>query len=242
MAESSLDRGDLSLYRQVETLLREQIADGELKPGDRLPAEAELRVHYGVSRVTVRQALDALERDGLVERHVGRGTFVQTTAVPPDAAPRKIRSWRDTAALADQSGRLLRTGAAPAPREVASLLRVKPEAPVPFMIKVIDASPLSGVKRYVHPGYADHIDRLAAAPSFAPALSALAGEKLRIGKGWVEAILAAPRFAMMLKTPPGAPLLSVWWVDAAGERNLAVTQLLQPGASNAVGFEGFGET
>lgn len=242
MVEATLDRGDLSLYRQVETLLREQIADGELKPGDRLPAEAELRVHYGVSRATVRQALDALERDGLVERQVGRGTFVQATAVPPDAASRKIRSWRDTAMLADQNGRLLRAGAAPAPREVASLLGVKPDKPVPFTIKVIDASPLIAVKRYVHPDYADDIDRLAAAPGFAPALSALAGKEICIRNGWVEAILAAPRFAMMLKTPPGAPLLSVWWVDAAGERNLAVTQMLQPGASSAVGFEGTGKT
>ena len=52
------------------------ICDGGYSPGDRLPAERELIVSLGMSRNTLRRALEALERDGAIWRHVGKGTFV----------------------------------------------------------------------------------------------------------------------------------------------------------------------
>lgn len=56
--------------------LTDFIRQGGYKPGDRLPAERELIVSLGVSRNTLRRALEALERDGAIWRHVGKGTFV----------------------------------------------------------------------------------------------------------------------------------------------------------------------
>ncbi len=58
------------------TALREFIAAGSYAPGDRLPPERELIGDLGVSRNTLRKALDALEREGAIWRHVGKGTFV----------------------------------------------------------------------------------------------------------------------------------------------------------------------
>ncbi|NNE87406.1 MAG: FadR family transcriptional regulator [Silicimonas sp.] len=52
------------------------IRDGGYAPGDRLPAERELTVSLGISRNTLRRALEAMERDGAIWRHVGKGTFV----------------------------------------------------------------------------------------------------------------------------------------------------------------------
>lgn len=52
------------------------IAEGEYAPGDRLPPERELIGSLGMSRTTLRKALDALEREGAIWRHVGKGTFV----------------------------------------------------------------------------------------------------------------------------------------------------------------------
>ena len=52
------------------------IRDGGYSPGDRLPAERELIVSLGMSRNSLRRALEALERDGSIWRHVGKGTFV----------------------------------------------------------------------------------------------------------------------------------------------------------------------
>lgn len=56
--------------------LRADIESGRLAPGDRLPGELTLTETYGVSRNTVRQALDVLAKTNLVRRHQGRGTFV----------------------------------------------------------------------------------------------------------------------------------------------------------------------
>jgi len=64
------------LYYQLENILREKIRSGELGEGEQLPTENELIEQYGVSRITVRQALSSLVNEGLVERIPGRGTFV----------------------------------------------------------------------------------------------------------------------------------------------------------------------
>src|SRR3954466_9692618 len=67
---------DVPAHVQIEEQLAERIASRELPPGERLPPERELAKGLGVSRMTVRQALGSLAARGLVERGVGRGTFV----------------------------------------------------------------------------------------------------------------------------------------------------------------------
>lgn len=64
------------LYLQLADNLRQRIAAKEFLPGDRLPTEAELVVQFGLSRITVRQALAMLTRSGLIERFPSRGSFV----------------------------------------------------------------------------------------------------------------------------------------------------------------------
>jgi GntR family transcriptional regulator len=64
------------LYSQLFDRLRNMIETGELSTGDRLPAERELAESLSVSRITARQAIDALVKSGLVYRERGRGTFV----------------------------------------------------------------------------------------------------------------------------------------------------------------------
>jgi GntR family transcriptional regulator len=82
-----LERGALPLHTAILEHLAALIASGALAPGARLPPERRLAATLGVSRMTVRQALGELERDGLVRRVVGRagGTFVRET--PGDASP-----------------------------------------------------------------------------------------------------------------------------------------------------------
>ena len=65
-------------HAQIETALEAAIERGRLAPGDRLPAERELAERYGVSRMTLRQALGTLEQRGRLVRSKGRhgGTFV----------------------------------------------------------------------------------------------------------------------------------------------------------------------
>ena len=73
-----LERGSKPLHVAIAEQLAAAIASGQLAPGTRLPPERHLAESLGVSRMTVRQALGELERDGLLRRVVGRagGTFV----------------------------------------------------------------------------------------------------------------------------------------------------------------------
>jgi DNA-binding FadR family transcriptional regulator len=61
---------------EIRRYVVEGIAEDRLKPGDRLPTERELAAQFRAARNTVRRALTALEEEGKIERHVGRGTFV----------------------------------------------------------------------------------------------------------------------------------------------------------------------
>lgn len=71
----------IPLYYQLETILRRKIVSGEFAQLSLLPGEEALASEYEVSRITVRQAMASLERDGLVIRQRGRGTFVSRNAV-----------------------------------------------------------------------------------------------------------------------------------------------------------------
>ena len=72
------------LYYQLGTILREKIQSGRYQSGDQLPTETELVEQYGVSRITVRQALKNLQAENLVRREAGRGTFVTGDLPRPD--------------------------------------------------------------------------------------------------------------------------------------------------------------
>jgi GntR family transcriptional regulator len=92
-----LDRlGDRPPYRQIADHLRAAIDAGQLRPGDRLPSEAELRQHYGVARMTARQAIQELRSEGRVVAEHGRGVFVrQPPPVRRLASDRFARKHRE---------------------------------------------------------------------------------------------------------------------------------------------------
>jgi DNA-binding LacI/PurR family transcriptional regulator len=73
--------GHAPKYRQVYSALRLEIQSGRLKPGDRVPSEAELVRKYGASRITIGRAVRELQAGGLVERRAGSGTFVKAPPV-----------------------------------------------------------------------------------------------------------------------------------------------------------------
>jgi len=80
--EPTLADGDspLPLYHRLYVILRERIVNGDYTSGHVLPSEADLMSSFGVSRITVKRALDDLAKDGLVERSRGRGTTVTAAA------------------------------------------------------------------------------------------------------------------------------------------------------------------
>jgi GntR family transcriptional regulator len=77
----------IPLHVQLANVLREQVNRHELGPNDRLPSERELCQQYGISRITVRQALSELAQAGLVYSSVGKGTYVAEAAYQEELQP-----------------------------------------------------------------------------------------------------------------------------------------------------------
>jgi DNA-binding GntR family transcriptional regulator len=133
-------------YQQVIALVDELIAEGGLGPGSRLPTHGELAGMAGVSLITVRRALEELERAGRVTSHQGVGTFVAHARIVAEPG----RSGGLLATLAEQSEPRqvstqvldLRAGL-PRPT-VARALRIAPEDQVWQIrrLRLIDGKPL----------------------------------------------------------------------------------------------------
>ena len=72
-----LDRSVVALYIQLASLFRRRIQAGQWPVGEQIPTVEELAAECGVARATIRQALDILEAEGLIERYRAKGTFVR---------------------------------------------------------------------------------------------------------------------------------------------------------------------
>jgi DNA-binding FadR family transcriptional regulator len=86
--------------RSLRQLLVEGSKNGTFVPGSKLPTERDLVQRLAAPRGAIRQALEVLERDGMIVRHVGRGTFLTDAAVqrvdgaPADTSPAEIMQVR----------------------------------------------------------------------------------------------------------------------------------------------------
>ncbi len=76
LMQRASQRGNVPLYLQVASTLRRRIETGYWQPGDKISTIEELEREFGVARITIRQAVEILNDEGLVRRQQGRGTFV----------------------------------------------------------------------------------------------------------------------------------------------------------------------
>ncbi|MBI5628045.1 MAG: GntR family transcriptional regulator, partial [Candidatus Rokubacteria bacterium] len=117
----------LPLWYQLAQVLRTEILGGQLPAGARVPPEVRLATRYGVSVVTVRQALKSLEDEGLIFRQRGRGTFVTS-----DPRPHKELKLMGSveALIAQQISEetvVLEHSVVPVPASLAALFRTERE-------------------------------------------------------------------------------------------------------------------
>lgn len=133
------------MYFQIQTQLLKQIQSGHLRPGDALPGEEELTRIYGVSRMTSRQALQALTTQGLAYRQKGRGTFVLQPKVEKDIAHLLGFSAEMRMLGFKVSSRVLDKSSAAAPPEIALRLRIEPGTAALHLrrLRLVDAEPVA---------------------------------------------------------------------------------------------------
>jgi len=114
------------LFAQVESRLREDILNNRLPPGAKLPSEAELEVAFGVSRITVRQALAQLHKQGLINKINGKGSFVTRPSDAPRLGPLTGFYEHMRTRGNSPSGRTLSVREVRASKEAAEALQIEP--------------------------------------------------------------------------------------------------------------------
>ncbi|TRV75324.1 GntR family transcriptional regulator [Streptomyces sp. 130] len=200
----------LPLWYQVSQSLRASILGRSPDATLRLPTEEQLAAHYGVSVLTMRQALKELEAEGLISRHRRRGTFIEPHA--RRSAPVRLLGSID-AIVAQQSGErstLLGHGPVPVPVEVAEHFPGCAEV-VGYRRLRCDGTtgePTNWAQNWVHPEVAAELD--AADLDRWPMTKVLrdrVGVPISRITDTVEARLADPATAELLGVPLLSPIL-----------------------------------
>ncbi|MGW5677501.1 GntR family transcriptional regulator [Streptomyces sp. NPDC003860] len=211
----------LPLWYQVSQSLRASILGRTPDASLRLPTEEQLAAHYGVSVLTMRQALKELEAEGLISRHRRRGTFIEPGA--RRGAPRRLLGSID-AVVAQQSGErttVLGHGPEPVPgdlvehfpdlTEVVTFRRLRRDGD--------SGEPTNWAQNAVRPDVAAQVDvaDLERWP-MTKVLRDAVGVKISRITDTVEARLADPQTAELLQVPLLSPILHYTGVtyDAAG--------------------------
>jgi len=139
------DASARSLFAQIESDLRQRIISNRLLPGSKLPSEAALEQQFGVSRITIRQALAALHSSGLIQKVNGKGSFVTRPADAPRLGP--LTGFYDhMRALGHQAhGRLVSVRKVRATAVHARALAIAVGTPLTAvsMVRLVDGKPLA---------------------------------------------------------------------------------------------------
>ena len=217
-----------SKTQQVYLVLRDRIASGQVDGQGSLPGEQALAVEHGVSRVTIRRALAELEKEGLISRRRGAGTFVlgvggakPIVADFSDVLANLVAMGRETAV------RLLAFGYRKPPVSIACALKLPPSEKTQLSVRVrlIDGQPFSHLTTYVPEriGVTYSEADLAAQPLLA--LLERSGVQIERATQEVTAVLASPEVAAALDVDVGSALLgttrTVFAADGSGVEHLS---------------------
>lgn len=222
------------LHHQLQSQLRAAIVAGEYAPGDFLPGEMELVAITGVSRPTVRQAIERLARDGLVRRQRGRKTVV----LQP---PRQASAYVLNAELAGRgaaSSRVVSIKRSAPTVEAVEALSLGPRAEIIEIerVQLVDDKPVA-LERIVLPAHrvaGMEADGPPPAGAFYATLERRYGLIATAAEEELAVTLLDERSAVGLGLAPGAPALTITRRTLAGETPIEWRVTTLP----AAGFRG----
>jgi DNA-binding GntR family transcriptional regulator len=199
-------------YLKLAEILRAEIRDGRLKPGDSVPTEHELSSTHSVSRFTVREALRQLANDGLIQRKRGSGTIVRADT------PVLQQNFTDTRAIlqyaASSSFSIEPMGEIHLAAGAARLLK-RPEGEAWQLIRglrTMDGAqePIAMTDAYIHPRFAAHVAALKPGhEALFSQLNRLAGLRISRVTQEIQAVAATAAEAAALRIALRAPCLRI---------------------------------
>ncbi|WP_417235061.1 GntR family transcriptional regulator [Arthrobacter sp.] len=199
----------LKKHLQLKAILRHHATE-VCDPGRPIPSERELTQQFGVARMTVRNAIDALVDDGVLERIVGVGTFA---AFPKVDLQVKLTSYSEEMERRGMvpTGRVLRFDEIPATGQLAREMELEDGTPVVRLRRLLlaDGLPMNLDENYLPshrvPGFLND----AAPRQLYASLNERYGLVLQWGEDQVEAAAATPQDAKHLGVDAGTPLLKI---------------------------------
>ena len=198
-------------YYQVYTVLQQRIREGEWSPEAPMPTEQEFAASFGVSRVTIRKALNMLQEEKLIDRQQGRGTF----ALPP---PRRHNRANFSGLLENivdfelhTKVRVLVFAKVALPEQIARSLECATGAPALKIVRVRsdNQTPFSYTTCYLPEPEADLISEESLGNRTVIATLAAAGVAAATAEQRLSATVAGVEVAKFLKLEVGAPLISM---------------------------------
>lgn len=201
------------LYIRIQERIRTAIADGRMSVGERIWSEAELAREFSTTRSTVRHALDKLVFEGLIVRHIGRGSFVaDRIGVHSPIDSRYSLSFEQQVA---QTGRVVTYRApslqlTPAPAPIGARLGVAPKTSVFKLerLRIIEGRPVCLEIRYMRKEIGEKVtDEMLATRSAHVFVGEIIGKPLPAIRVSLTAEIASTRVAKLLELPKGSPLL-----------------------------------
>ena len=219
-------------YYQVYGMIQQRLREGEWSPDRPMPTEQEFAEIFGVSRVTVRKALNMLEEEHLVVRQQGRGTFALSP--PRRLGPANFGGLLENVAEFEQntSVRILQFDRVALPETVAPLLMREPGSRALKIVRVrIDGrSPFSHTTCYVPEPEANLVTRETLGNRTVVSALAAAGVSVVAAEQRLSATAASVEVAKLLKVEVGAPLISMTRIvnDDAGRPVELLRALYRP--------------
>lgn len=200
----------IPLYHQIVQNVTELIENGHLSPGEMLPPEWNLTNLYGVSRLTVRQAFDKLEREGVITRRHGIGTFVANAAPTQLTPSRKSFTEKMRQIGKKPSSKIISFDVIPATDEIARHLLMEPQAKVIELarLRYADNEPIMFETAYLP---AERFPDLHQEDLTSQSLYAILDTRYHVTVATVEQslqpIILTQRQAAQLETEPDSPAM-----------------------------------
>jgi GntR family transcriptional regulator len=201
----------LPLYFQVEQTLRSEIEAGHFAPGDLLPTEAQLCGRFGVSRITIGKALTTLERDFLIVRRQGVGTFVADIRKPGKSVTLVASLDEMLAPARDVSKKLLDRRAVKAPKAIAVALSLASNAKV-YCFEALFSSgedPYAFSRQYVPLAIGEALVEKSIEVPDIPSIEAVALARVERARQFIKPVAADATCAKHLGLKQRSPILEV---------------------------------
>jgi GntR family transcriptional regulator len=200
------------LYQQVYEILRSEILANNYKPGEMISPTSDLVKQYHVSSITIRQALEMLEQEGLIYRQRGRGTFIAHPTLE-QSLTRIISFTEDMLQRGNKPGtKVMLSGLVSATDEVAKKLQVEPDEELACVkrLRLADGEPMSVEESCLVHRYCQGILQYDfAMNSMSLILEKEFGIRLVKAKQTIRALQAPANLVKSLSLKPGAPILYV---------------------------------